>query len=482
MSSLKPKLLYQFAVSFLYTGAPLLIFPYISRVLGPDKIGRINLVDYAAQFFILFASFGIPFYGVREVARVRHNKPQLARVSSELLVIHILTTMISIGLFAAFIFLKHDTFNDRQLILLSFINMGGSAFALEWLVHGLEDFRFLARRSFIVKFLSLVAVFVFIRQSSDYARYYLLLIVANLLPVAIDIGYAFNKKIFFQKDLALKKHIRPLSIFFLTTVTLSIYTFFDSVILGMVAGTLAVGFYTTSLKVIRLTHGLITDLGGVLLPRVSYLVETGNRKEIARIINKSIVYVLTITIPASIFIFFAADEMIFALGGKAFTESVPVLKILSCLPVMIGLTNIFFIQVLLPFHKEKIMLAGVLQGSLVSIVCNLVLCRLYAQEGAAISCVAAEMVVGIYLGIRAGGIISFSVDKKTVAGILLSSALFIPVILGARVFLSNPIFVLLFSVAVCGLLYGSLQYFVFRNVVIQEMIVFLNEKILKRRK
>ena len=99
MGSLKPKLLYQLAVSFLYSAAPIIIFPYVSRVLGPEQIGKINFIDYTAQFFILFASFGLNFYGVREIARVRDDRESLTRVGSELVLIHILTTIVSLVIF-----------------------------------------------------------------------------------------------------------------------------------------------------------------------------------------------------------------------------------------------------------------------------------------------------------------------------------------------------------------------------------------------
>jgi O-antigen/teichoic acid export membrane protein len=476
VGSLKPKLLYQLAVSFLYSAAPIIIFPYVSRVLGPEQIGKINFIDYTAQFFILFASFGLNFYGVREIARIRDDRESLARVGSELVLIHILTTIASLVIFGFLSFFRPEEFTEQALVVLAVVNIATSAFGLEWMIHGLEDFSFLAKRSFIIKILSLAAVFIFVRETSDYVWYYAILIMSNIVLLIVDLQYVRSLKLTLPPKAQLVRHFRPLSVFFLTTVSLSIYTFFDTVILGFIAGSLAVGLYTTALKIIRLAHNLISDLGGVLLPRVSYLVETGNHEEVRRIINKSFHYVLTITIPLGFFLFLAAEEIMLVLGGEGFAGSVPVLQILSLLPLLIGLTNIFFIQVLLPFGREKTMLTGVLAGSVVSLAANLILCPMFGERGAAMSCIAAELSVAIFLGIAASKEVRLSITGKQLAGIFLSSLLFLPLVMGIRFFTGSLFLTVLLSGLLCLLVFTLMQVYIFRNTIVIEIIQFFTGK------
>ena len=478
--SLKPKIVYQLAVSFLYSAAPLLVFPYISRVLGPEGIGKINFIDYAAQFFILIATFGIPLYGVREVSRLRHDTGRLQKLTSELVTIHVLMTGTAIILFGLLLALNPGDFRERGLVWLAVINIAASAVAMEWLIHGLEDFAFLARRSFIIKVASLISVFVLVREADDHLIYYAILVGGNLLILAADLYYAHQKGIRLRAARHIKKHIKPLSLFFVTAVTLSIYTFFDTVILGLISGSLAVGFYTTALKVIRLSHNFINDLGGVMLPRVAYLVEAGDHGGIARIMNKSLAYVLTITIPLWIILFAAAPEIIFALGGDAFQESVIVLRMLSVLPLVIGLTNIFFIQILLPFRKDRQLVTGVVLGSVVSIVANIVLCPLFAQRGAAMACIAAELVVACLLGYHAAREVKLQVNRRQLAGIFLSALLLLPLLYLCRLFISNQLVVLLCFGLSGGILFILLQRFVFRNAIVHEIIQFFTTKLRSR--
>jgi O-antigen/teichoic acid export membrane protein len=476
LSSLKNKFLYQLAVSFLYSLAPIVVFPYISRTLGPDNIGKINFVDYTAQFFILFASFGIPLYAVREIAKDRNEKGKVARLSSEFIVIHLLFSLISLLGFGMMVWLFPKDFQKTGLLLITAANILLNAFSIEWLLQGLEDFAFLGKRSFVIKLLSVAAVFVFIHQASDYVLYYLLLVLTNVCVQVIDLFFVYRKGYRFQTTLAIRRHFKPLSIFFLTSATISIYSYFDTVILGLISGSLAVGFYTTGLKTIKFTQNFVNDIGGVLLPRMSFLIGQKDEKEIARIMNISLQYILTISVPLMFFIFLLSPEIIQVLAGKAFLASIPVLKTLSVLPLLIGLSNLFGTQVLLAFGKEATVLLGVVAGSVTSVTANLLLCPLYKEQGAAIACILAEGVVTIVLGWKAIRYVRFSVPKIFLVSLLLSGVIFYPAIWVIRQTTLLPFLQIIAAGVVCFGVYGIIQFFIFKNYVIRSMIDFVAAK------
>ena len=73
---------------------PIITFPYISRVLGPDKIGIVNFVQSYGYYFMHIASFGITSYAVREIARVRDDKEKVNQLSNEIYNINILFSLL----------------------------------------------------------------------------------------------------------------------------------------------------------------------------------------------------------------------------------------------------------------------------------------------------------------------------------------------------------------------------------------------------
>lgn len=475
MTSLKLKVFYQFTVSALLSLSPLLVFPFLSRVLGPENIGKVNFIDYSVQFLILLASFGIPFYGVREVARVKNDKPALKKLISELVLLHVLTSILCLLAFLLLVFLSPESYGEKQLVILGALNLLATAFGTEWFIHGLEDFKFLARRSFLFKLMSVLAIFLLLRAPEDYILYYTILVVTNILTLATDLGYVFRHTGLRFTGLRLKKHLAPLSLFFLTSLSLSVYNYFDTVLLGMIAGSFAVGIYTTPLKLIRLSHNMINDVGGVLLPRLSSLIQENQQLEISRLLNKSVLYVLTVTIPLGSMLYLLAPEIILTLAGEQFSEAISVLRILAPLPLIIGLSNVFFIQILLPFGKEKRILAGVVGGAVISITSNLILCPLFGAQGAAYACIIAESSVTIFLGASALKQVELKLSWLQTAGIIMSCLPLIPVVLLFRYWIGSPLLVLLAAGSVGILLYTLFQLHVFKNPVVKDILLFVKK-------
>jgi len=480
VNNLKSKFLYQLSTSFLYAIAPLLVFPYISRILGPENIGKINFIDFTAQFLLLFASFGIPLYGVREAAKLRNNKEGLNKLVTELFCIHLVATFVSLGIFATIIAINNNIYYETELIVLAGINLLISAFSFEWFIHGLEDFAFLSKRSFVIKIISVVVIFLLIKTTWDYVPYYFILIVGNALILLADVFYIFRQKIYFVKKINPVRHVKALLLFFLTSTAISLYTFFDTIMLGIISGSLAVGFYTTGLKVVKLSQTFVNDLGGVLLPRMAFLIETKDRFEINRIINKSLQYALSVSIPLSIFFFLLAPEIITVLASRQFAPSIDVLRILCVLPLIVGLSNVFGIQVLLPFGKEKKVLIAVIAGCVLSLSLNYILCPVYAQKGAAISCIVAEIFVTFLMFLYAVKLVTFNISVKLILGIIFSSLIFIPIVYLSRNFSDSILVVFLTSSFFCLGAYILMQVFIFSNSLIKEVINFLSINILNK--
>ena len=67
---------------------PLITFPYLARVLGPDNIGLYNFSESYARYFALVAALGISVYGVREIAKKQDQPKALSNTFTELFLIN----------------------------------------------------------------------------------------------------------------------------------------------------------------------------------------------------------------------------------------------------------------------------------------------------------------------------------------------------------------------------------------------------------
>lgn len=74
---------------------PLITFPYISRILKPENIGKLNFASSFISYFTLIATLGITTYAIRECSSVRENKEKLEKISSQIFSINMCTTIVS---------------------------------------------------------------------------------------------------------------------------------------------------------------------------------------------------------------------------------------------------------------------------------------------------------------------------------------------------------------------------------------------------
>ena len=73
---------------------PIVVFPYISRILGPESLGKVEFANSITSYFVLFTALGIPTYGVREIARVRDDEKLRSKTVAELSLILLITVFI----------------------------------------------------------------------------------------------------------------------------------------------------------------------------------------------------------------------------------------------------------------------------------------------------------------------------------------------------------------------------------------------------
>lgn len=470
---LKNKFAYQAVTSVTQILLPLISYPYITRVLGPANLGKINYLDFLVQMFMIFAAFGVPFYGVREIARVRDDKNKRGLLIKEL---SVLLLFFGIAASCLFLIVVLPGWKDNWFIyLLGLANILLVTFSFEWYLQGMEAFRFIAVRSLLVRLSMLAAFFIAVKNSDDYPFYYAVFTAGFLVITVMNVSKVLKENSFIKQPLNYKQHLKPLWHFFLTSSAISIYIYFDTIILKQITqSNEAVGYYTLPLKIVKICQLALLSAGMVLLPRLSYLAGAADIEGIKKYLGKLFNLIITAGLPVCAGMYLSAPEIVEVIAGKKFSASVPVLQILSFLPLIIGLSNLFAFQVLVPFKEEKKFLTAVLAGSVISISLNFLLIPHLSEQGAAVTNMVTEIFITIITGIYAFKIVQYNFDMKIVLRSALCTLLFIPLVFFSRHVFAAPLIILLFNIFSCGAIYFSLQRFVFKNLFIKEMQEYLS--------
>lgn len=373
---------------------PLITFPYVSRVLLPDGIGRISFATSFVSYFLIFAQLGIPTYGIRACAKVRDDKDELTRTAQELFIINIITSILSyVVLFFAVVTIPRLQ-EDRILYLIISSNILLNSIGMEWLYKALEQYTYITVRSIVFKFVALLAMFVFVHSKTDYIYYGAITILASSASNIFNFCNA-HRYISFKPigSYNFKRHFKAIGIFFAMTCATTIYTNLDTVMLGFMKTDIDVGYYDAAVRIKGVLVSIAAALGAVLLPRSSYYIEKGEIDRFKNITAKALNFVFIIAFPLMIYFSVFAKEGIYFLSGKAYQGSILPMQIIMPTVLFIGITNIMGIQMLVPLGKEKIVLYSEIAGGVADLIINFLLIPRFAASGAAIGTLFAEFIV-----------------------------------------------------------------------------------------
>lgn len=386
---------YNFIMNFILTASnfifPLITFPYVSRVLLASGNGKIAFSASVASYFSMIASLGIPTYGIRICATVRDDREKLSKTAHELIIIHSIMTVISLLLFFVVYLFVDKLQQEPELLFINGISLLLNVLGVNWLYSALEQYQYITFRSLFFKVVSLFLMFGLVHKKEDYVIYGAISVFAaagsNILNFA-NLGKHINLRRY--KHYNLRQHMSPILVFFAQTVAITVYTNLDTLMLGFMTNDTEVGFYTAAIKVKNILSSLVTALGTVLLPRLSYYIAKGYGKEFERLIQKAVGVISLMSISLSAYFVIMARDCILLLSGTGYLEATLAMQIIIPTIIFIGLSNITGIQVLTPMNKEKYVLISVVIGAVVDFVFNAFFIAKLGAAGAALGTLVAE--------------------------------------------------------------------------------------------
>ena len=373
---------------------PLITFPYISRVLSADGTGTVSFAKSVIAYFLMLSALGIPTYGIRACAQVRDDKEKLSRTAQELLIINVLMCLVTyVFLTIALIFIPRLR-QERLLFVILSTTLILNAIGMEWLFKALEQYTYITIRSIIFNIIGVIFMFLLVHQKSDYIVYGAISVGASSLGYILNLIYA-GKYISLRPvgHYDLKKHLKPVLVFFSMACAITVYTNLDLVMLGFMKNDTDVGYYHAAIRIKEILLAIITSLGVVLLPRLSYYIQNQMFEEFRRTTKKAINFVFLFATPLMLYFLIFAKYGILLLSGTDFMGAILPMQILMPTLLLIGLTNLLGMQILVPLGREKKVLYSVIAGAVVDLILNAFLIPIYGPAGAAIGTLVAEISV-----------------------------------------------------------------------------------------
>lgn len=448
---------------------PLITAPYVSRVLEPDGVGLFNFANTYAGYFALVAVLGIPTYGVREVSKSRDDKGALTNLISQLISIAVITTLIVSIIYLITIALIGQLNENYIIFLLAGFVIYLAPFKINWYYQGIEDFGSITKVSLVVRTLSVICLFIFVRDKEDLVVYVILSVLGGVMA---DLwNYIKMCRLGVKPHLTfsgLKQHLNPLLILFASTIAISIYTILDSLMLGFMTNYEEVGYYANAMHISRVIISAVTSLSLVAVPRVSYYMKSKDYEKVNQLMNKSFSVVSFLAFPVAIGMLCISPTFVPLFFGEKFVGSVIPLMILSILVIAVGLNNLTGIQILIGMGLDKLFLYSVLVGTVSNVLLNCVLIPSFGAKGASISSVIAEILILVMTVILVYKNTPIRLEKRNdMFKSFVGAALFIPVLVLLKSFFDGWLLVILFIAC------GSLVYIVTERILQNSSFYFI---------
>jgi len=472
MAVLRKNAGYNMLLSLTQFAFPLITFPYASRILGPEALGAVSLADNFTVYFLIFSGLGIPLYGLREVAKVKHNRQLLGQTFSSLLFIHLVTAIAAVILFFLLTISIDKLYSNFALYQIGMAIVLGSVFIAEWFFQGLEEFKYITIRTVAIRLCTVALLFLCVKGPDDSSIYFGLNLIAALASAGFNM-YHIRKKIHISfKNLTIRKHLKPLFLLLASALVTTIYLVFDTVILSFLTNDKAVGYYAASMRFAKISLSVLGAVSLVLLPRLTFLFNQEDHTAAAGLLNKSLRFVCFLSVPIAIGIFCLANEIIIVFAGQAYLPGVNSLRVLSFIVVVIGLAQVFSNQILLPLMQERKIFYATIVGVIISLSLNFILIPGLLQLGAAVSSLATEFSVTVVLYLYVRKHFSVVLPVRVCLKSVLASLTFFLV----RYFILQitiiPILVLTFTVGLSVIVYLLVQLFIWKN---KDMIEVLSD-------
>jgi polysaccharide transporter, PST family len=381
--------------------APLIVFPYLMVVLGAEKFGYIGFSLAIIQYLMLIVDFGFNLSATKRVALAKNDQEELNNIFSATLLAKLGLLLLSfvILLIFAFAIPRFSIYSSTMMIM--FLMVIANTFSFVWLFQGLGKIRIISIINIISKLSILPLTFFLVKTKNDFLIAALIQSFVYILCTVITCSILFRNKYitnwFIPTYNSIITELKSSYPIFLSTAASSIYTSSYAVFLAFYSTPVEVGKYTAVEKIMRgFSYLILVPVIQSFYPKISSL-SSEKRYEARKIIQKILIFVVVAMFFVFIIMFFLSP-LLSSFLGKDYSGTLSIFRIMSVIPLFIGMGGVFGQLGILALGVEKdkkhfqriYFIAGLM--AFISIV---ILAPYLHAVGAAISLLLTELTVAI---------------------------------------------------------------------------------------
>lgn len=374
---------------------PLITLPYLARVIGVDSFGKIAFAAAIIGWFQTVADWGFNYTATRDVAKNREDKEKVSQIFSNVLWARCILTLFSFILLIILILLVPKFQEISILLLITFLMIPGHILFPDWFFQAMEKMKYITILNLISKLLFTIAVFVFIKEKSDFILQPLFVSLGFVVSGIIAMYYILVRwKIKLQKPNIneIRLTIKNSTDVFINNLMPNLYNSFSTFLLGMFGGAVSNGKLDAGSKFIGLGQQFITIISRTFFPYLSRKIDRHN------LYAKINIY---ISLFLSGLLFFFAPLIIKLFFTPEFYDSIKVMQIMSISIFFLSLVNIYGTNYMIIRGYEKQLRNITILSSIIGFSLSFPLIYFFNYIGAALTVSITRGILGLSISIRA---------------------------------------------------------------------------------
>lgn len=390
MNKLIKNYIYNLSYQIFLIIVPLITAPYLTRILSSKALGIYDYINSMISIITTFGLIGLQSYGFRQIAYCRDNKDRVSKEFSSILILRlILLAIITV------VYIPVSNISEyRVYYIIQYALIFAQFIDVSWVFIGFEDLKIVSFRNFFAKFITVIGIFVLLRDDTDLWKYFAVFDLSTLFTT-LSVYPILKKYVSFTKInwIDIRKHIIPSVKLFIPQVATLLYLQFDKVMLKyLTEETSQVAYYSYAEKIINIPLAIITALGTVMMPRFANLYSNSNKNTIADYLIKTINFAMFLAIPMMVGLAAIASGFMPWYLGEEYSISATVIVVLSPICVLNALANVLGAQYLTAVNKTKELTISYYSAAFINLVINAVLIPYWGCIGAAIATVLCSFV------------------------------------------------------------------------------------------
>lgn len=380
---------------------PLITYPYITRVLGAENVGKVTFSNSVIEYFILISMLGMHVYGVREGAKKKNSPEDFTLFVSEVTTINLIMTVVSYVILFVCVFFVSKLSVYRPLLLLISLNVFFSSLSLDWLNVIYENYLLITARLLCAEAIMLAILFCFVKKPEDYFIYAVITMIPNAVMFITNVFTLKRKvkiRLTFRPDL--KQHLKPLLLIFANTIAISVYVNFDITMLGWIKGDTSVGLYSIAGKIYNVVKNILIAIYTVSIARLAALYGENKKGEFKKLYSDIFALVTVILVPAGVGLAALSQEIMYIVGGEKYIPASKSLFILAIALIFAIWGGLITAVLNICIGREKDNLIATVLGALLNVGLNFFFIDRFDYIGAAITTLIAELFVLLFCLLR----------------------------------------------------------------------------------